>query len=209
MIDLLQFGDALATNAQQSQASIVYKEDNIWHKLYISKSTNAKENPYTKLQILDRISTLDIFQGVILDYCVIGKDQGVYVKLKHLESKIQAFSKQHILVYENLECFCLDYLDKHYYHTLQSAPLRFNDFTDTNIFLQDDLSWRNVDVEDYFNNRYFPPVEYFASRTWTTMMQIFDNDSDVDVAKQVFDTFYNQKRLNTVEQTYKDITKNW
>ena len=73
----------------------------------ISKSTNAQEKPYTKLQILDRISKLDIFQGVILDYCVVGKDQGVYLKLKHLENKIKGFSKKHILLYDNLECFCL------------------------------------------------------------------------------------------------------
>ena len=209
MIDLLQFGDQLVSNCEQSQASVIYRDGDIWHKLYISPTTqNITQQVYTKLQILEKIQKLDIFKDVIIDYCIVGKDQGIYVKQKHQTSKLEAFSSKHIMCYDNLEVFCLDYLDKHYYHTLQSAPLRFNDFTNTNIFLQDDLSWRNIDIEDYFNTRYFPPIEYFAHRTWTTMMQFFNNDKDISTAKQVFDAFYNQKRLNTVEQQYKK-TQSW
>ena len=53
MIDLLQFGDKLVSKSEQSQASVVYKDGDIWHKLYISPTTqNITQQVYTKLQIL-------------------------------------------------------------------------------------------------------------------------------------------------------------
>lgn len=210
MIDLEQFGNELANSAEKCQASVVYRDGDIWHKLYITPNTqNMTMQVYSKSKILEKMHQLDILKDVIVDYCVIGNDRGVYIKLNHIESKIETFSKQHLSMYDNFECFALDYFKKHFYHTMQSAPLRFNDFTDTNIFLQDDMTWRNIDIEDYFNTRYFPKAEYFAQRTWAHFSALFINDEDISIARQVFDTFYNEKRLNTVEQHYKKMTENW
>jgi len=210
MIDIIQFGNELVSSTKRSQASIVYRDGDIWHKLYVTPTTHTiTKKVYTNLYILEKIQNLDILKNVIIDYYVIGKDQGIYIKQNHQHSNIEAFSSEHKLCYGNLENFCLSYLDKHYYHTLQSAPFRFNDFTDTNIFIQDDMSWRNVDIESYFNTRYFPPIEYFANSTWTKMMQLFKNDKDIATAKQVFKDFYNEKRLNTIEQQYTNTQNSW
>ena len=210
MIDLKQFGNTLVADVDKCQASIIYKQDSIWHKLYIKPNTNnATKDIYTTSQILEKVSTLDIFKDVILDYSVIDNDKGVYVKLKHLDNKIKSFSEEHISMYDNFECFTLDYFQKHFHHTIQSAPLRFNDFTCDNIFIQDDLTWRNVDIADYFDTRYFPKIEFFVDRTWAGFSSLFDDNKHLDNAKEVFLEFYNQKRLNTVEQHYKQITKNW
>lgn len=192
----IDFAKYVTRNSSDGRLKVVTRENNIWHRIIFNKSL-AK---FSISNIIQHIALKD--PALVNDYHIIS-DECVYLSCNHIESYVPAFTVEHLSYFSSYEEYIDNYLDNHYQYTIDIAPLRFNDFNSANVMINPDLSWTNVDIDEYFAVRSMKPMWYFkenSRRVFATNVIHMADQEEYALAK--FDEFYNDARLNDVQDFF-------
>jgi hypothetical protein len=149
--------DSFSESNQVQRLKLVYEQETYYDKFYSVEHPTRLfyKNQYNIEDIVDRINIKD--KNLILDYCFY--DNGIYLRC---EKKQKYYNFNEMLTkfssYNNFFDYCIEQIN----HDLEAYyPFTLSDYNNGNTFIQKDLSWINVDLDEFFDmHEVVPTFDY-------------------------------------------------
>ena len=165
------FVETLSTGSEDPKIKHVFRVGKYWHKFYIAERFQKFFKKYDGDQLIKNINESCSGSGgkLIVDYsiwenveCVPKNVGAIYIKQRHLQ---KTYFKNEIELIKNFKTFddYLIYCIENIARISKSIyPSNFVDYGRDNIFINNDLSWTVVDVDDMFTDN-LPIKKHFIS----------------------------------------------